>query len=593
MRDHVPLFGPGAALVAAGLLIAGYAVWREPKPEPPAAPPRAEAGGSASLPRDPEPPADEAAADPSARERGAPLDASLLDAAFERFEAAFDPGHGGFGGAPKVPTPVNQNFLLRYYARKGDERALAMVAKTLLEMSRGGIYDHLGGGFHSRSVDAGWRMPRFGKTLRDNAQLAVNFLEAYQAGKDPDSARVARETLDYLLRDMRRLEGGFFAAEAAGGTPSPLGAFYLWGEAEIARALGRETADVFSYRYGVLPGGNVRGDPVGGLKSKNILYAARTLEETAARFGGTARGNGRLLDKARKRLLAARAKRPRPALDDNILASWNGLAISAFAKGFQVLEEPAYLAAAESAARFVRKRLYDPGTRVLHHGWRDGRRAAAGMAADYAFFAQGLLDLYEASFDPGWLEWAEELTDVLQERLSDRRGAYYAADKGAGKRPGARAAEVSEGDEPSASSVAALNLLRLGQFTGREDLRRAAEKTLGRFSGRMRDDPLSLPQMLVAADYAAAKPRQVIIAGEVDDPATREMLRMVHARYLPDKILMVVPPGEAKDRLARRLPVLEWMAAIDGKPTAYICVNFACELPTNDLQAVARLLEEE
>ena len=496
-----------------------------------------------------------------APEPASPLDASLLDGASRSFAESFDAERGGFSPAPKFPMPAVQNFLFRQYARSGDKRALDMALKTLRAMAEGGIRDHLGGGFHRCSTDADWKTPRFEKMLCDNAQLAVNYLEAYQLTRDQAFAKTARETLDYLLRDMRLPEGGFCSSEdadsvAAGslGKTLPLdGAFYVWTEAQLRSALAPEEAEFFLYRYGIGPG-------------ENVLHAAHPIQEAAKRFGKTERETARILDAAKAKLRDMRAaERPRPARDDKVIASWNGLAITAFAKGAQILGSKEYLAAAEKAARFARSSLYDAPTRTLYHRFRDGERAVPGMAEDYAFLAQGLLDLYEASFDPDWLDWAVELGRVLVERF--------------------------DGAEPSAGSVAALDLLRLCEFTRAAEFREAAERALRRFSGAMRRRPRDLAQMLCALDFALSKPKQVIIAGGLQEAGTREMLRLVYARFIPNKILLVVSDDTARARLAGYMPFVNGVRPIGGKATAYICLDYACEMPTNDLKTTADILD--
>ncbi|MFH2204486.1 MAG: thioredoxin domain-containing protein [Elusimicrobiota bacterium] len=533
--------------------------------------------------------------------READFEPAWIEGLFEFYNDNFDAEHGGFGeGGPKFPLPVRQNFLLRYYARTGSKRALEMVEGTLLRMARGGIYDHVGGGFARYSVDGAWRVPHFEKMLYDNAQLAANFLEAYQASRNPELARVAAETLDYVLRDMTHTEGGFFSAEDADSLPpepgrehKAEGAFYLWTADELS-ALLADGAPMFAYRYGVRPNGNAPEDPHGEFAGKNILYAEHTPAETAAKFGVSERAVGRALKRALKTLLAARAQRPRPGLDDKVLASWNGLMLTALARGYQVLEDERYLAAAEKAARFLRARLYDAKNKKLYRRWAGGERKIPGMAGDYAFLAQGLLDLYEASFDPDWLDWSIELTETLQRDFcdADKGGCFMTA---AGDAPHllTRMIEDSDNVEPAASSIAALNLLRLSQLAQREDFKQAAGLTLKRFGTQLREHPQTLPQLMAAADFASTKPRQIILAGKLDDPGLREMLRIVHSRYMPAKILLVVPPGEVHERLAKRLPILKGMVPIADKATAYICADFTCEMPTNDLAVVRKLLEKK
>jgi uncharacterized protein YyaL (SSP411 family) len=507
-----------------------------------------------------------------------------LDRAFEGLEGSFDPEHAGFGGAPKFPMPANQVFLLRYWARTGKKDALDLAAQTLSAMAAGGVYDQLGGGFHRYSTDAAWRVPHFEKMLYDNAQLASNFVEAAQATHDPNFARVARETLDYVLRDMTDPKGGFYSAEDADSIPpgqSPEarkaeGAFYLWSQAELERLLGKDS-ELFSYRYGVEKGGNAPEDPHGEFKGKNILYQAHTIEETAKHFKLTNDG-------------AKRSMRVRTGLDDKILTSWNGLMISALAKGSSALGEPRYLAAAEKAARFLRAELYDAAGRRLYHRWREGERAIPGMADDYSFLTQGLLDLYEASFDSGWLTWAEALSERQLGDFAAPEGGFYLTAEGHDANLIARVRDDSDNVEPSASSVSALNLLRLYQLTRKEEFRKAAEKTLTSFGGRLGERPLSLAQMLAALDFSLAKPRQIVLAGEPGMTGLPELLREVNARFLPQKVLILADKA-GKRKLAKDLPFLEGMVPIKGRAAAYVCVDYHCELPTTEPAKLAEILD--
>ncbi|MDE2143943.1 MAG: thioredoxin domain-containing protein, partial [Elusimicrobia bacterium] len=351
-----------------------------------------------------------------------PLSAALMDGGYETLLSGYDAAFGGFGRMMKFPMPANQDFLLRYYARTKEKKALDMVVGTLRAMADGGIHDQLGGGFHRYSTDRQWRVPHFEKMLYDNAQLAVNYTEAYQATKAPEFAGVARDILRYVRRDMTAPEGGFYSAEDADSLPpgAPAdgalreGAFYLWRKADIFAALGPGVGEIFCARYGVEPGGNIGRDPQGEFGGLNILYAAQSATGTAREFHKPEDETRQILEDARRKLLAARQGRRRPLRDDKVVTSWNGLMISAFAKAASTFDDDHDLQAAEGAARFVRTRLYDAKTGRLYRYWRDGERRGAGLADDYAFLVQGLLDLYEASFDANWLEWAVRLTETQQ-----------------------------------------------------------------------------------------------------------------------------------------------------------------------------------
>jgi len=290
---------------------------------------------------------------------------AVLDKTYQQIKSSYDSTHGGFGAAPKFPRPVVFNFLLRYYARTGQKDALEMTLHTLREMARGGIHDHIGGGFHRYSTDPVWHVPHFEKMLYDQAQLVISYTEAYQITRDPFFADTARDILEFVLSDMRAPEGGFYSALDAdslieGGKPEHgEGAFYVWEAKEIERVLGPDTAAVFNYRFGVEPNGNVPAEQgfQGEFKRQNILFDRHSLAETAQYFGKSEAAVHATLDAARQKLFAARARRPRPPLDDKVLTAWNGLMISALARASQVLEEPRYLSAAETAARFVQSKL--------------------------------------------------------------------------------------------------------------------------------------------------------------------------------------------------------------------------------------------
>ncbi len=535
----------------------------------------------------------------------APYGPELLSNAAASFQASHDRGLGGFGPAPKFPMPVNQHFLFRYYAfaRQGPDAAqvrtaLDMALHTLRCMARGGIYDHLGGGFARYSTDERWHVPHFEKMLYDNAQLLVNFLEAHQITGDPFFARVARETLEYVRRDMTHPEGGFYSAEDADSLPAPgaphkaEGAFYVWENDEVLNVLGPVEGEVFCFHYGVEPDGNVLEDPHGEFPRKNVLFAAREPEETGEKFGLRSTEVEALLARAREKLLAARARRPRPHLDDKILTSWNGLMISAFARAHQVLGGAEYLDAARRAAAFLKKNLYDPGAKRLYRRWRDGERQVEGLSDDHAFLAQGLLDLYEAGFDADALSWAEELAESLLDRFYDaRNGGFYMTAEAQDPSLLLRTRDEQDNVEPSAASVAVLTLLRLAQATGREDFRQAAEKTLRAFAAAMQDQPRALPCMLSALAFALTPPRQIVVAGDPRDPGARRLLETVHGKFLPHKILILANGGQDQEALVRRLPFLKSLPPAGGKPTAYVCVDHACQLPTSDPAALAQRLE--
>jgi uncharacterized protein YyaL (SSP411 family) len=539
-------------------------------------------------------------------------DATVLDTAFKQFASIYEPSYGGFGGAPKFPRPSVLHFLMRYYARTGKREALEMTVHTLRKMADGGMHDHLGGGFARYSVDNEWHVPHFEKMLYDQAQLACAYLEAYQLTHDPSFADTARDILDYVLRDMTGKDGQFFSAEDA---DSPLpnapsekgeGAFYVWEQKEIVPALGEDAVAVFIFYYGVKAGGNVASDPHGELTNKNVLIVSATIDETAKKFGKSADEIRAMLDQSRKKLFEVRANRPRPHLDDKTLTAWNGLMISALARASVVLGASAtnapnrggdaaptskYRDAAVRAALFIEQNLCDKKTGRLLRRYRDGESAIAGYADDYAFYIQGLIDLYEATFDVRWLSRAIELQRKQNELFWDgEHGGFFTTD-GSDATVLLRMKEDYDGAEPSPNSVSVLNLLRLAQMTDNAEFRAFAEKTLAAFGSNLQQSPSALPQMLCALDFALAKPKQIVVAGKPDADDTRAMLRAVHSQFLPNKILLFADGGEGQKLLSQFLPFVEGVTMKDGKATAYVCEDYACKLPTNEVEELrAQLL---
>lgn len=527
------------------------------------------------------------------------LEKELLERAYQWYVSAYDSKQGGFGRAPKFPRPVNFNFLFRYHHRTGDEKALQMAVHTLREMAKGGMHDHIGGGFHRYSTDPRWFLPHFEKMLYDQAQLAVSFLEAFQITKDVFFADVAAGIFEYVLRDMTGEQGGFYSAEDA---DSPLslenreehaeGAFYVWSRQEIVDLLG-EDAEIFSFYYGVKEKGNVEKDPFGEFQGKNVLHVSATVQQTAEKFGKSIEQVREILERSRETLFEARVKRPRPPLDDKVLTAWNGLMISAFARGYQVLGRKKYLQAAQQSASLIADKLYDEKSKTLKRRFRNGEVAIDGFVDDYAFFIQGLLDLYEASLEGRWLLLAMDLTET-QERLfwDEKQGGFFNT---SGQDPSIliRMKEDYDGAEPSPNSVAVLNLLRLSQMADSEKWRRMAEQSMQAFEKRLLQSPHAMPQMMVAVNFHLDKPKQILLAGTGESAHTRALLSEVHKRFIPNKILLLADGGKAQQRLSASLDILNSIRPIDGKTTAYICENYVCNLPTNEVSVVAQLLDGE
>ncbi len=504
---------------------------------------------------------------------------------------------GGFGQAPKFPRPAVFEFLLRYHARTGNREALEMTLHTLRKMAEGGIHDQLGGGFHRYSVDERWFVPHFEKMLYDQAQIARVYLEAFQLTGEQLFAETARRIFDYVLRDMTAPEGGFYSAEDADSVIRPEepavkgeGAFYIWSADAIRQTVPAPAAEWFAYRYGVADGGNVVSDPHAEFAGRNILYRAASVEETAEQFGRPVEEVRAALEAAEAALLDARATRVRPHLDDKILTAWNGLMISALALGGAVLEEPRYAAAARRAADFVLSRLLDPETGQLLRRYRQGQAAIPAFLEDYALFTQALLDLYEAQFDRRDLEWAMRLAEKQSALFEDPAGGFFHSPADDTSLV-LRLKEDYDGAEPSGNSIAILNLLRLAQITGRADLRVSAERALSAFATRLAGAPVALPAMLTACEFYLAEPRQIVVAGPRDSAGTRALLRAIHARFLANRIVLLVDTGETRRAFARGIPAIEAMQPVGGVPSAYVCRNFACQLPVTEAAQLAELLQ--
>jgi uncharacterized protein len=505
-----------------------------------------------------------------------------LDSAFYGFRRMFDARLGGFGGAPKFPRPSVHNFLLRYYAATKNEEALEMVLLTLREMAKGGMNDQLGGGFHRYSVDERWFVPHFEKMLYDQAQIAISYLEAFQITRDGQYAAAARDVFSYVQRDLTHPDGGFFSAEDADSAVDAAkpkekreGAFYVWSREEIEKTLGHRDAELFCRRYGVEAGGNVEEDPHGEFRGGNILYQARSIEEAAAASALSVNDARAVLTEAAEKLLERRGQRPRPHLDDKILAGWNALMISAFAKGAQALGEDRYADAAAAAAKFLRERLWDASRGVLLRRFRDGESAIDGFLDDYAFSILAFLDLYETRFKPADFQFAVQLAERALQLFEDPdHGGFFSTAAGA-ENLVLRLKDDYDGAEPSGNSMMALALLRLARMTDRENFRRAAARTFQAFSSRISGGGAGVPQMLAALSFALARPMEIVLSGPLD----HAMLASIRRRFLPNAVV------------ARAGEVSVSMPPLEGKATVYVCANFSCNLPVTEVNQLDELLE--
>ena len=493
--------------------------------------------------------------------------ASVLHAAARGAASRFDAANGGVAGAPKFPSGLPIRFLLRYHRRTGDEQALRMATLTLERMAAGGMHDQVGGGFHRYATDARWLVPHFEKMLYDNALLALAYLEAYQATRRDDFADVVRDILAYVARDMPAPDGGFYAATDAD-SPGPdgrpdEGRFFTWTPAEVEAAVGADAAPLVTAYYGVTPQGNFHG--------RTILAAA----------------GGPLPSDARRALLAARSRRPPPARDEKIVAAWNGLMISAYARAALTLGDDAYAMHAARAADFLLARRDRDGR--LPRAVKDGRGGPPGYLEDYAFVGAGLLDLHEATGSERWLEAAIALDGVLSHHIEDRDGGGFFRTADDGEALLAREKPGTDGAEPSGNSVAVMNLLRLSELTGDEHYRERAERALAAFGDALGHAPAGVGEMLLSLDFALDTPKEIVIV-TADERATAEpLLRAVREIFAPNRVLVVHADGQDTARL---VPLLEDKVAQGGKPTAYVCERRHCELPTTDPAVLAGQLRK-
>ncbi len=519
---------------------------------------------------------------------GEELDRPTLELAYEQLAKRFDERHAGFGGAPKFPTPHNLLFLLRYWKRTGNEKALDMVEKTLQAMRRGGIYDHLGFGFHRYSTDSQWLVPHFEKMLYDQAMLAMAYTEAYQATRKEDYGKTAREIFTYVLRDMTAPNGGFYSAEDAD-SEGEEGKFYLWTLEEIQRVLEGEEVNLAAKVFNIEKDGNFAEGAIGKRTSVNILHLRKSLGELASELNLSQQDLQKRLEAIRQKLFAYREKRVHPIKDDKILTDWNGLMIAALAKGAQVFDEPEYAEAARHAVDFILRDTRKPDGRLLHR-YRDSRAGIAANLDDYAFLVWGLIELYEAIFDVSYLEVALELKDdMLKHFWDDDVGGFYLTPDD-GESLFVRKKEIYDGAIPSGNSVAMLNLLRLGRMTADFNLEEKAAKIGRAFSENVKQAPLAYTQLMVALDFDVGPSYEVVVAGDSQAADTKAMLKALMTQFMPNKIALLRPSEQESPDIIHLAEFTRYQSSIEGKATAYVCFNHSCEFPSTDITKMLGLL---
>jgi len=502
----------------------------------------------------------------------------------------YDEDNGGFGYAPKFPSPQNLTFLLRYWKRTGYPKALEMVEKTLKSMRLGGIYDQLGFGFHRYSTDSKWLVPHFEKMLYDQATMLMAYAEAFQATRKEEYRQTAHEITTYVLRAMTDSQGGFYSAEDAD-SEGEEGKYYLWTEEQIDQLLPEDEAELTKKVFNIEKNGNYEEMTTEEKRLTNILHLEKPLREIAEELKISLPRLQELLEKTRLDLLAARSKRIRPSRDDKILTDWNGLMIAALAESARVFDKPQYAVAAEKAADFVIEHMLDAEGR-LYHRYRDGNVAILGFLDDYAFFVWGLIELYGSVFDAKYLKLAIELAEkMLIDFWDEPQGGFYQT-ANFSEMAIARNKEAHDGAYPSGNSVAALDLIRLARMTGNTRFEEKAAQLIQAFSNDVARLPSAYVQLMIALDFALGPSSEVVIVGNPENEDTTKMLKALESRYLPRKVVLFRQSNKVHDEIVNLAKFTEFLVTIDGRTTAYVCRNCVCGLPTNNVEVMLEQLDK-
>ncbi len=524
---------------------------------------------------------------PSIENNEVDIDEKIFDKAFDEFYGRFDQKFGGFGSAPKFPTPHNFLFLLRYWKRKNNPDALNIVEKSLHEMHNGGVFDQIGFGFHRYSTDREWLVPHFEKMLYDQALLAIAYTETYQATKNEFYKKAVEEIFTYVLRDMTSPDGGFYSAEDAD-SEGEEGKFYLWKEEEIKSIL-KEDSEFFIKIFGIENDGNWIDQMRGGKNGTNILHLKKYLKVSAAELNLSVAELEQKIKQAKVKLFDYREKRIHAFKDDKILTDWNGLMISALAKASQVFDDKKYFSAAEKAMEFILVRMRNEDGKLFHR-FRNEEAGLPSHVDDYSFIISALLDLYEASFNVKYLKTAFELNDVMVKHFWDNNsgGFFFTSDDN--EQLLIRQKEIYDGAIPSGNSVAILNLLRLSRISGNTEYEKKASRIISAFSKTINYSPSSYTQFLVALDFAFGPSFEIIISGEKNSFDTMEMLETLNKYYLPNKIVILNSIND--EEIKSIAPFTINQKQIEHKTTVYVCKNYECKMPITKKADLEKLLNE-
>lgn len=508
------------------------------------------------------------------------LHESILKTTYQELHRNFDETHGGFGDKPKFPSPHNLLFLLRYWNRNNEKEALEMVEKSLQNMHAGGLFDHVGFGFHRYSTDEKWLLPHFEKMLYDQAMLALVYTEAYQITKNRNYEIIAHRVFSYILRDMAAPDGGFYSAEDAD-SEGEEGKFYLWTEKEIKEVLGKD-ANLIIKTYNIQNDGNFTEEATETKNNKNILYIDKRIDISANELGISEQDLYSRLSKAREKLFEHREKRVHPHKDDKILTDWNGLMIAALAKGSRIFGERKFIDAAQKSVDFILTKMRQSDGRLLHR-YRDEEAAIMANLDDYAFFIWGLIELYETTFNVHYLQTALDLNkDLISHFWDDKyNGFYFTPDDGEDLI--IRQKQSYDGAIPSGNSIALLNLIRFGKLTANPKFEEMASKMVHLFASRIQQSPTAYTQFLIALDFMIGPTYEIVIVGDSKAEDTKKMLQALTKHFIPNQVV-IFRPQEIKSPMIDNLTgYTKNHTSIDGKATAYVCTNFNCKSPTTDI----------
>lgn len=519
---------------------------------------------------------------------GDKLGKKVLKRAYNQLSMRFDEEHGGFGTAPKFPSPHNLLFLLRMWKRTNNSHALEMGEKTLKEMRKGGIYDHIGFGFHRYSTDQKWLVPHFEKMLYDQALLAIAYLEAYQITKDEFFAETAREIFTYVLRDMTSSEGGFYSAEDAD-SEGVEGKFYVWKKEELNNFLDDKDAKLIKDVYNIEDDGNYLEEATKENTGTNILHMKKSLSKLAEDIGINKDEFKDKLGQIRNKLFKLREKRIHPEKDDKILTDWNGLMIAALAKGSRILGDKRFLNAAIKAFNFIRSSMKEDNGRLLHR-YRDNNAQIRAFIDDYAFLIWGILEIYEATFNPSYLDHALKLNNELISHFWDENigGFYFTADDSEDLI--VRQKEIYDGAIPSGNSVSMYNLLRLSYITGNPELEEKAEIISRIFSDKIKDNPIAFTQLMVAVDFSVGPSYSLVISGKKESSRTNQLINIINNRFFPNLTIVFRPTDVPSPKIDQYAEYIQFFDEVDDKATAYVCVDKACKQPTNETKVMLEYL---